>query len=44
MGSANSPDTAFVTEVVDDSHNVLTDQLVENLRRLGYEISVTRGI
>jgi hypothetical protein len=35
MGSANSPDTAFVTEVVDDSHNVLTDQLVENLRILG---------
>ena len=44
MGSANSPDTAFVTEVVNNSHNVLTDQLVENLRRLGYEISVTRGI
>ena len=30
--------------VVEDSHNLLTDQLVENLRRIGYEVSVTRGI
>ena len=44
MSSANSPDIAFVGEVVEDSHNLLTDQLVENLRRIGYEVSVTRGI
>ena len=34
----------YTKEVVEDSHNLLTDQLVENLRRIGYEVSVTRGI
>jgi len=43
MSSANSPDLAFVGEVVNESHNILTDQLVENLRRTGYEVSVTKG-
>ena len=43
MSSANSPDLAFVGEVVNESHNMLTDQLVENLRRSGYEVSVTKG-
>ena len=43
MSSANSPDIGFVEEVVNESHNMLTDQLVENLRRTGYEVSVTKG-
>ena len=43
LSSANSPDLAFVGEVVNESHNMLTDQLVENLRRSGYEVSVTKG-
>jgi len=43
MGSANIPTPKFVGEVVNESHNILTDQLVENLRRTGYEVSVTKG-
>jgi len=43
MSSANSPDIEFVGEVVAQAHNLLTDQLAENLRRTGYEVSVTKG-
>ena len=43
MSSANSPDIGFVEEVVESSHNLFTDQLAENLRRTGYEVSVTKG-
>ena len=43
MGSANIPTPKFVGEVVNESHNILTDQLAETLRRTGYEVSVTKG-
>ena len=43
MGSANIPTPTFIEEIINESHNMLTDQLAENLRRTGYEVSVTKG-
>ena len=43
MGSANIPTPKFVGDVVNESHNILTDQLAEKLRVTGYEVSVTKG-
>ena len=43
MGSANIPNPKFVEEIANESHNILTDQLAETLRRTGYEVSVTKG-
>ncbi len=43
MGSANMPTPTFIAEIANESHNILTDQLAETLRRTGYEVSVTKG-